>query len=156
MTVLSSARKLEKEGYDFYMKAAFGTENRRGEEMFTFLAHEEVKHYNIVDELIAQSGGQRTPLEKERPVETGVFGDAQGGRIWGKSDDLDALNVGIMAEHKSIETYSRLHDQVKDAKIRKIAKKLVDEEKRHLSILEKEVEFVTDTGEYHDFKTITM
>lgn len=156
LTILRSARKLEKEGHDFYMTTADNTENRKGGEMFRFLAREEVKHYRIVDDLIAEAGGQHTPMEEEEAVKTDVFGETHGGRIWSKSDDLDALNIGIRAEQKSIETYSRLHDQIADKKIKKTAKKLLDEEKKHLSILEVQVEFVTDTGEYHDFKTITM
>ncbi len=31
----------------------------------------------------------------------------------------------------------------------------VSEEEKHLSILETEVEFITDTGEFRDFKTVT-
>lgn len=156
LTILKSARKLEKEGYDFYTKAAEKTGDKNGRDMFRFLALEEVKHYKVVDDLLVQSGGEHKPVEEEDAGKSDVFAETQGGRVGEKAYDLDALNIGIRAEKKSIETYSKLHDQVKTRKIKKTAKKLADEEKKHLSILEAQVEFITNTGEYRDFKTITM
>lgn len=156
LVALESARKLEKEGYEFYTQAAQKTLNREGREMFEFLAVEEIKHYKIVDNLMEMFGGSRLPIKDEITSESGIFNETRGGSIGEKADQLDALNIGIKAEQKSIEAYSNIYDKTNNQSLKKAAKKLIQEEKKHLSILEAEVEFITDTGEYHDFRTITM
>jgi len=157
VSALESARKLEKEGYEFYIKACEKTDDEKGREMFKFLAFEEVKHYDIVNSLIKMFGGESLPMPKEEVEEkSGVFSETEGGKITEKSDELDALNIGIKAEHRSIKAYSQVYDRTDDERLKIAMKKLVDEEKRHLSILEKEVEFITDTGEWHDFRTVSM
>jgi rubrerythrin len=153
---LESARKLEKEGFEFYTKAAGKTGNVDGVEMFKFLAGEEVKHYRIVDAIIKKAGGTSVPMADEKPYKSNVFEETAGGKVGGKADQLDALNIGIQAEDRSIKAYSDIYDKTSDNNMKIVMKKLVEEEKKHRSILEKEIEFVTDTGEFHDFRTITM
>lgn len=152
--MLETARKLEKEGHEFYLKATGRTKDKSGKEMFMFLAGEEVRHYNVVNSIIKKLGGYPLSMKEETAGNTDVFKETDGGRINKKSDALDALNIGIRAEKKSIESYSSMHDKVMDWEFKQALKNLVDEEKKHLSILEKEVEFVTETGEFHDFKTV--
>jgi len=156
LIALQAARQLEKEGFEVYTKSSGKTSNSRGKEMFNFLAGEEVKHYKIVDNLIGRFGGQTKTVEEEENIKSGVFTETKGGSLDEKSDNLDALNIGIQAEHKSIETYTSIHDRTDSSELKKVMKKLIQEEKKHLSILEAEVEFVTDTGEWHDFKTVSM
>jgi rubrerythrin len=124
--------------------------------MFDFLAGEEAKHYKIVDNLVGRFGGQTKKMEEETAAESGIFTEAKGGAVSEKSDNLDALNVGIQAEHKSIETYTSIHDKTDSNELKKVMKKLIQEEEKHLSILETEVEFITETGEWHDFRTVSM
>ncbi|MBM3309230.1 MAG: hypothetical protein FJY77_03160 [Candidatus Altiarchaeales archaeon] len=156
LTALEGARRLEKEGFLFYTKAGFKTQNQKGREMFDFLAVEEAKHYKIVDNMVKTFGGQTKILEEEAAEESGVFAEARGGRLDEKSDNLDALNIGIQAEHKSIELYTSIHDKTDSKELKKAMKKLIQEEKKHLSILETEAEFITETGEWHDFRTVSM
>ncbi|MDD5111309.1 MAG: ferritin family protein [Candidatus Altiarchaeota archaeon] len=156
LAVLKSARTLEKEGFEFYTKAAGETADANGKAMFKYLAGEEVWHYDTVNDLIRGFGGHPDAIEDAQSEPSGIFGETAGGKRGRKADALDALNIGIRAEDKSIETYSKLFEATGDKNLKRAVKRLIDEERRHKAILEAEIEFVTDTGEYHDFKTITM
>ncbi len=149
---------LETEGREFYLRCADGTTDKEGRGMFEHLANEEKVHYDKIAAVFREydAKGFRDYVE-EKGLMSGVFkDDVPGGRLSGKSDALDALNIGIAAEEKSIVLYENLSKTAPSREIRELFSKLVEEEKRHKNILENEVEFVTDTGEFHDFKTITM
>jgi rubrerythrin len=89
-------------------------------------------------------------------LSSGIFErNVEGGNLDDKPDALAALNVGIRAEENSINLYQKLADEAEDIQIREFFEKLVSEENRHRLILQTEVEFVIDTGEFHDFKTVT-
>ena len=149
---------LETEGRGFYLKCADGTTDKEGKGMFAYLASEEKVHYDKIAAVFREydAKGFRNYVE-EKGLMSGVFkGEVKGGKLSGKSDALDALNIGIAAEEKSIMLYDNLSKTAPTREIRALFSKLVEEEKRHKNILENEVEFVTDTGEFHDFKTVTM
>ena len=76
--VLELAMRREKEGHEFYLKAAAGTSNAKGKHMFEWLAQEETKHYQKLEsELQALSRtGQwrppgRGPLTRPRSLSSG-------------------------------------------------------------------------------------
>ncbi len=88
---------------------------------------------------------------------SGIFEEKiPGGNLNDRSDALDALNIGIKAEDNSIKLYTKLSQASFQPDTIKLFKQLIEEERMHRSILENEVEFVTETGEFHDFKTVTM
>lgn len=78
-----------------------------------------------------------------------------GGNLDAKSDALDALNIAIKAEDNSVLLYQRLAGGSKNEKLKKVFMQLAAEEKKHFYILENEVESVTKTGAYSDFKIVT-
>lgn len=155
----STALQLEVEGVEFYGQCAKRTKDKAGAQMFRYLAGEENVHYKKVSELFKkeQNKGYCQYMEDKAKGESGVFErNVPGGRLDEKSDSLDALNVGIRAEDNSISLYEYLSVNAMTPKGRELFKKLVDEERRHRIILETEVEFVTETGEFHDFKQVTF
>lgn len=157
---LSRALDLETEGYEFYMRCAENTKSKEGQEMFRYLAEEEQTHYKKVKEIFKNEF--RKEFEKyegisEEMGQSGVFEEkVPGGNLDEKSDALDALNIAIKAEVNSIELYEKLAEGSSKPDIKNLFEKLAEEEKKHRSILEAEVEFVTETGEFHDFKAVTM
>ncbi|MFH1056022.1 MAG: ferritin family protein [Candidatus Altiarchaeota archaeon] len=154
----STALSIELSGRKFYLECAKRTANKDGKAMFNFLASEERLHYDKINELYQKENDTgRCDYVGISCKEPGVFGgNIPGVTLNDKSDALDALNVGVKAEERSIELYGRLAGEAPNEKLRKFFEKLVGEERRHLMILETEVEFVMDTGEFHDFKTVTM
>lgn len=156
---LKKAVRLEKEGNTFYIKCANETRNEDGNKMFLYLAHEEVKHANKIREILDEESTDKdlvvwVPDISEIAAE--VFsGNVPGGKADEKADEISALNIGIEAEKSSIALYRKLSEQVGDEEKAKVFVDLANEEEKHLAILEKEVEFVTETGNFYDFKTIT-
>lgn len=151
---------LEAEGMEFYLKAAKATSNKQGRDMFNHLADEEKVHYDNIASLYEKLYNKQYCLYKEKSGEradSGVFEEkVSGGIISEKSDALDALNIAIKAEENSIELYGRLAKDAPDEEARIFFSHLVEEEQKHRQILEAEVEFITETGEFTDFKTVTM
>jgi len=155
---LESALSLELEGRDFYRRCAENTSDQEGKAMFGYLAGEEQTHYNKIEDFFnRQFHMEYCEYIEGKKDASGVFRtDVPGGRLDSTSDALDALNVGIKAEEKSIELYSKLSGEAPDEKTKAFFDRLQEEERKHRNILDNEVEFVTKTGEFHDFKTVTM
>jgi rubrerythrin len=152
---LSKALGLEQQGFLFYTESAKRTVDESGSQMFWWLAGEEKKHFMRILEAWAEN------LPSEKPPEFNPDAASFNYLVFvkkfaGGEDELDALNTGIHTEEASIALYSLLAEN-KDLspKARKLFETLVREEEKHLAILNKEVEFVTKTGEYTDFRTVT-
>ena len=159
---LSKALYLEAEGHEFYIKCSQSTKNNDAQGMFKYLAREEEIHFKKVEEIFEREfkkeyeAHMKTCKPPGSIKPSGVFEkNIPGGRIDEKSDALDALNIGIRAEDNSIRLYERLAKESFQPDTIKLFEHLAEEERKHHAILEAEVEFVTQTGEFHDFKTVT-
>lgn len=158
--MLNMALKIELEGRMFYLSCMEKTAHSGGKEMFRFLAQEEWIHYETVERIYRREFEkeylQYKKTQPESSAPSGIFQKkVAGGRADAKADALDALNIAIKAEDNSVQLYKRLADGVKNARLAKVFKKLVEEEKKHFLILENEVESLTNTGSYTDFKIVT-
>jgi rubrerythrin len=158
--ILNKALEIELEGRKFYLECMAKTKHSGGQEMFRYLAEEEWIHYETVEKVY------RREFEKEylqfkktqtaKEPASGIFPKmVPGGNIDKKSDALDALNIAIKAEDNSVLLYQRLAGGSKNEKLKKVFTQLAAEEKKHFYILENEVESVTKTGAYSDFKIVT-
>ena len=160
---LNRALYLEAEGHEFYIKCSQNTKSKEAQQMFNYLAKEEETHFKKVEDIFEREYKReydehmKTCKPPGKIPPSGVFEkNIPGGRVDDKSDSLDALNIGIKAENNSIKLYEKLAKEAFQPDTIKLFKQLAEEERRHRSILEAEVEFVTQTGEFHDFKTVTM
>jgi len=151
---LEKGLSIEQQGYVFYKESARLSADENAVGMFVFLAGEEEKHFNIIlDVWSKQLPNIKPPEFKSQAALDKVFIGkmAEGGR-----DELDALNIGIEAEKNSISLYSYLAKRSDiSERSRNIFDELRSEEEKHLAILHGELEFVTQTGEYTDFKNVT-
>jgi rubrerythrin len=155
---LARALDLEREGRALYLKCAEKTGDSAGKSMFTYLANEEKIHYDKIAQLYEHEDFKGyCEYVEATGLTSGIFDKkAKGVTLDGKSDTLDALNLGIRAEENSIDLYIRLADDASSEDMRVFFEHLVAEERKHRSILENEIEFVTETGDFKDFKIITM
>jgi rubrerythrin len=158
--VIEKALDMECQGRMFYLECCDKTKSPEGKEMFQYLAEEESIHYDIVLKLFAREFNKEYVKYKEMRKSHVPDGSAfqkivKGGTVDVTSDALDALNMGISAEEKSIRLYTRLAKGAKSEKLIKFFIDLAEEEKKHHVILEKELESVTETGAYTDFKQVT-
>jgi rubrerythrin len=157
---LNQAMDLEVEGRRFYMECMNKTKSKAGAEMFKYLAEEEAVHYDKLERMYRREFNKEFEAYRNKhkypDKETEVFeGRVRGGSVDGKSDALDALNIGLKTEQNSVVLYKQLYSLAQSDTLKKLFSNLIDEERRHHKILENEVEAVTGTGTYTDFKVVT-
>lgn len=158
--LLNKALEIELEGRKFYLECMAKTNHAGGQEMFRYLAEEEWIHYEKVEKIYHREFEKEyKEFKREQSAKEPVSGifpkKVPGGNIDNRSDALDALNIALKAEDNSILLYERLAGGSKNEKLKKVFAQLVLEEKKHFMILEKEIESVTGTGAYTDFKMVT-
>jgi rubrerythrin len=158
-SVMENALTLEEEGIEFYGKCGEKTTDKEGKAMFSYLAKEEVGHYNRVAEIFRihlSSGYCDYIAAKKDRKPSGIFEkNISGGSLHDKSDILDALNIGLRAEENSIKLYKSLAEEAEDEDVKAAFQQLVSEEEKHRSMIENEIRHVTETGDFHDFRIVT-
>lgn len=155
---LERAIELELAGQKFYRECADKTEDETGMQMFNFLADAEEEHESLLQEEYEKHSGSQYNVgdDLEEFGTKKVFSEeVTGGKADGNADDLDAINIGINAEMESIELYKSLKNGTDDAKLEDLFETILEQEEKHLSLLENQIEFIVDTGEWQDFGTIT-
>ncbi|SVD78116.1 uncharacterized protein METZ01_LOCUS430970 [marine metagenome] len=132
---------IEKQGLIFYDKATKTASDPRVRAIFSRLADEEKEHIQSLQNkarflqpvLAKKSFSRASKVENfiKNELEGKVFPDS--GEV---KSDLEALNIGIEAEQRSIELLSRLIDDEKKMDVRAIFSHLLAEERKHLLMLE--------------------
>ena len=136
---------IEKQGLIFYDKATKTASDPRVRAIFSRLADEEKEHIQSLQNkarflqpvLAKKSFSRASKVENfiKNELEGKVFPDSGCGEREIKSD-LEALDIGIEAEKRSIELLSRLMDDEKKMDVRVIFSHLLAEERKHLLMLE--------------------
>ena len=148
LDALEVSLSIEKQGFVFYDKASKAANDPRVRAIFSRLANEEKEHIQSLQNkarflqpaLIKKSYSQKSRAENfiKNELEGKVF------PVFGRekkeasevASDLEALDVGIEAEKRSIEVLSRLIALEKKMDVRMIFNHLLAEEKKHLAALE--------------------
>ncbi|MFC2162186.1 ferritin family protein [Candidatus Altiarchaeota archaeon] len=158
--LLRNAIELEERGYAFYKECLNLTDDENGKAMFDHLANEEIEHAKWITKYLDRpelDKGSCINAPDMKEVEEKVFSKEVAGRSADDTADaLEALNIGIKAEENSITLYKSLMEQACTDEGTGLFQKLVSEEEKHKAILEKEIEFITETGEFQDFKQVSM
>lgn len=143
MDAFDYAMKMEKDGEAYYRDLAAKAGDKGLTQILTFLADEEVKHFNIfkrmkegkVEELPKSTTVQdvKNVFEKMRDSgETFLF-DAGQAEYYKKAQEI---------EKESEDFYREQAKKTEDAAEAKMFEKIADEEKRHFFVLESIIEFV--------------
>ena len=145
MNIYKYAMKMEKDSENYYRELANKTDDAGLQNILKMLANDEVKHYNIIEQMI------KTDASAEL-AETGILKNAKNIfiEIKGKNIvfDFDLPQVDFYRkaqefEEKSYKFYLEMSDKVEIKSQRKIFLKLAEEEKKHMFLLENLVEFVS-------------
>ena len=145
MNIYKYAMKMEKEGENYYSELINKTDDAGLQNILRMLASDEVKHYNIIEQMIKID-------ESAELAETGILKNAKNIfiKIKGKNlvfdFDLPQLNFYRKAqeiEEKSYKFFIKMSDKVEIESQRKIFLKLAEEEKKHMFLLESLVEFLS-------------
>jgi rubrerythrin len=145
MNIYKYAMKMEKDGENYYRELANKTEDIGLQNILKMLADEEVRHYNIIEQMMKSKASAEL-------AETGILKKVKNIfiKIKGKNlvfnFDLSQINFYRKAqeiEEKSYKFYIEMSDKVEIESQRKVFLKLAGEEKKHMFLLENLVEFVS-------------
>jgi len=157
LKALEMAMQLERDGQDFYKKAAARTKSERGRAMFLSLADDEVLHLRILErqcnsltenqcfvrlaEVGAVSADWDAPIF---PKDAGLFEKA----VRGDASDIDALLYAIQAENKSFELYRKLAKETDDPTGQAMFRWLASVERGHFNQLMLNYESLLSSGSW--------
>jgi rubrerythrin len=137
MNVFDFAIKMELDGKDYYEMLAKKAEQTGLKNIFTGLAEDEQKHYEIFQELKSTGG---TPVMSESgilDVAKNIFAELPTGettlsRVGG---NLQAYQHAMKLESESIRIYEEAAAKEHDPAIKALLLKVADEERKHFNIL---------------------
>lgn len=139
---------IEKQGLGFYERAAKNARNPEVKKIFAQLAEEEKEHIQslqakaqFLQPVLLKKSNSRKNIDHfiADQLQGKVFPDKKSwdaGNVAGISSDLEALEVGIQSEKRSIEVLSDLLAKEKKIDVRVIFSHLLAEERRHLALLQ--------------------
>jgi len=137
------AMQMEKDGEDYYYQLAQETDDKGLQAIFSMLAQEEAKHYEIISK-----------ARTARPVmaETSILSDAkniftrikESGESFGpNSGQAGAYKKAQEIEQKSMDFYKEKAGEIEQEYQKEIFLKLAEEEKKHYFLLQNIIDFVS-------------
>ncbi len=140
---LRMAIATEKNGFEFYKRAATVTKDARGRSVFQRLALEERRHLSELEKRYRELLVKDPQLES-RPVflffkgaASGLFAQAAD-RLRKGVNDQEALLIGIDCERGSHEFFKKYGERFEDSDGKEIFLEFAEEERAHLELLTRE------------------
>ncbi len=144
MNVFDYAIKMELDGKAFYEKLAKETESEGLRKIFSELAEDEQKHYDIFSKLkenqSLNSMPDSTALEGAKNIFTEMQADVSSQKLL--KTNLDAYQQAMNAEKESAKLYRDAAAKEENAEVKALLLKIAIEEEKHLNILENIFDFV--------------
>ncbi len=141
--VITMAVQIEKNGLEFYSKMAKKAQTEKTEELFKFLAAEEVRHAATFQKML-NSLKQLELTASEEEEYNNYLGALTSSRVFNREvntdeivknlDDATAIDLAIEAEKDSILFYYELMEQAMNED-RSAIEKVIKEEKSHYAML---------------------
>lgn len=135
------ARKLEKDGIDFYTKVLETSGDKDLNSAIKYLIESEKDHLSFFQSRISQLQAEAADGFEEEDVtdfiDSSIFRPeelAQRGSI-DFTQPVSALTYGVIVEAKSVSFYSALLENVTDETAREAVQAIIAEEKKHLETL---------------------
>jgi len=143
----------EKGANKFYRNAAKATKDRNGKNMFDWLAKEELRHLAKLRQQLKSVLDNNKWLEWKRvtaPMNKAEFPSISEatGTITVDASEMEALRQGIKSEQDAIAFYKDAEDSTPDLKGKNMFRALGKEEEGHLSLLEEELNWITQSRKY--------
>jgi len=151
LAILKQAMGIEQEGRQFYLKAAQTTQDEKGQEMFSTLADDEQKHYDLIKQQHSAltSEGRWMGSPELKPVEIDLSKplfpkgrETPKKAATVKSSDWDALLFGLDIETKSYDLYRRAALEVDDSLGKQMFEFLAGQEQSHFNVLMMRYDFL--------------
>jgi rubrerythrin len=143
MNILECAIKMEVEARMFFEKLAVNTAVPELKTLFTLLAESEQEHHNALVGMKENMDSRKVQFKELQPVAC-LFKPLLAKRDLGVDimEESDQYQQIVKEEEKGISFYEELAAQTQDEETRKILLMIVDEERKHLSIVKNIYSFV--------------
>ena len=148
LLALDVAIQTEKDGREFYKRAAENTADPGGKVLFTSLADDELEHLDLLEsqrEALAKAGHWQPGSDaewRERPARVEgapVFSRAAlAENVNAYTSDLSALRMAFLIEKDAVAFYTKAAAKTEDPGGKEIYERLVEMEREHRRILEEE------------------
>ena len=154
--VLKIAIQMEKDGYDFYTKAASQTSSGMGETIFKSLAQDELLHLEVFQKIFQDRMGKEEwdalVNSSNKYANLSVFPKdlAAVENANPDTNELDALHMAMDSEKEAIDFYSKILTQTDDSEVKKLIEKIIQQEKDHYLLLQEEFNHLSMTGYWYD------
>ena len=144
LQMLSTALEMEKKGKSFYEMAVSTCQNELGREIFQMLMKDEGMHMdrilNIYEALkVGEAWSEEWKSIKPDHKDLGILfkemASAHGTEITAKTSDLEALDVGIDFESRTISFYQQHFAKAIDPLELEFLEQMITEEKSHHAAL---------------------
>lgn len=162
VAIVDMAIENEKSAIFTYLEIARKTKDTSGKNMFITLAGEEVKHLVSlmeVKELFNKKVHIKT-LEVPKSEIEKLLPDikAREKKKHGKSElnELDALEIALEHEKKSMEFYETNYQTVDDESLKDLLKKFYETEKAHYELIMAQIDYIKGTGFWFDIPEFSM
>lgn len=144
MNIFDYAMSMEKEGEAYYRDFEKRIDNEGLKKILTWLADEEVKHYNIFVEMKENKNPlvAKTNLLKNAKA---VFEKMSKSKkpFDFNSSQPDLYRKAQQLEKKTIDFYLQKSEEVERQKQKELLVKIAEEEKKHYFLLDNIIEFIT-------------
>jgi rubrerythrin len=160
---VAAAKQLEVDGRRFYLEAAGKASTEPLKKMFASLADDESNHLEWLDKLPpgrsrpAPPGPDKMPgVESARAANKALYGKlkdvfaatAGAKAAEGSGSDIEAIDVAIGMEDKSVEAYAEWVEKGDSEEIRGLGEVLVGQERFHRQLLENAKEYLQNPGDW--------
>ncbi len=152
-----TAIQMEKDGYTFYTKAAVQSRSDMGRTIFESLAADEQKHLDVFQKMFEDKVGQsewKDLINSSKkyasiPIFPTDLKDAPG--MDPDSTEIDALRMAMDSEKEAIDYYTNIIENLENQELKNVIQEIIEQEKNHYSLLEKEFNHINTTGYWFEF-----
>jgi rubrerythrin len=145
LNMLSAALEMEEKGRDFYKKAIVTCKNKFGQDIFHMLMEDEITHTDRIQSIYKSLADDQCWSENWRKFKAkhddigAIFKSMvrkHGSDIVAETSDLEAIDVGIDMELRSIEFYKDHLAKATEPLEKEFMKEMISEERGHHLALE--------------------
>ena len=149
--VARAAIQLERDGRMFYLDVAANTRTPLTRKMYESLADDELDHIEWIENMIpgidAAATANRELYERLRPIFAAIPKDTVR-KIADSKSDVDAINLAIDVENKSVAAYENWANDAADPEVRELCSILVGVETFHRLVLTNTLEYFENTPDW--------
>lgn len=157
MNVFEFAKKMELDGKSYYEKLAAESPIPGLRTIFTRLAADEQKHYEIFQALQTERERGATMEDTEvLELAHNVFENLlSGGQISSFQGDLEGYRHAMKLEAESVRLYEDAAGEESREEVKSLLLRIAEEEKKHFSILENIYDFANAPNQYLAWREFT-